>query len=544
MAGGTFIAQNKVRPGAYINFKAVSAPAITVGARGVAAMPLATGWGDEYIELLSTELQNGKSVAKIGYSFVDEEALLYRLILANTYKLILARTDINPGKKASVTVGDLKAEAVAAGEAGNDLSVVVTADGETGYYNVVTRLGETTKDTQRVNAIASLTANTWVTFSDVATEGTGELTPTAGASLSGGENASAKASATVGDLKVEARYAGAVGNRLSVIVAKVGETSLYDVTTALDGIGKDTQRVDAISKLVENDWVKFSDTTVGGTGTFTVTAGTDLTNGANGTENKNTIASAIAILATKQFNVLGCMSEDSAVKSLVISTIKQLRENEGRKCKAVLYNAAGLSGADYEGIISSKQGYRTQDGDISAQQFVAQLTGMAAGANLGVALTHRTISGAVEVIGDPLTHDDIVEALKTGWLVLSRMNDGTIVVEQDINTLCNDLTDKDDSFRKNLIINTLDEIGNTILNTWDKTYCGKVHNNATQRENYKAALVKYFKQLESMELIQDFDKDADIIIEQGENLDSVVVNWWVKPVDVMEKLYMTTYVRR
>ena len=124
------------------------------------------------------------------------------------------------------------------------------------------------------------------------------------------------------------------------------------------------------------------------------------------------------------------------------------------------------------------------------------------------------------------------------------MNDGTIVVEQDINTLCNDLTDKDDSFRKNLIINTLDEIGNTIMNTWDKTYCGKVHNTPTQRENYKAALIKYFKQLESMELLQNFNKDSDIIVEQGENLDSVVVNWWAQPVDVSEKLYMTTYVRR
>ena len=544
MAGGTFIAQNKVRPGAYINFKAVSAPAISVGARGVAAMPLATGWGEDYIELLSTELQNGKSIAKVGCSFVDDDALLYRLILSNTYKLLIARTDINAGKKASVTIGDLKAEAVSAGEAGNDLSVSVAADGETGYYNVVTKLGDTTKDTQRVNAIASLTANTWVSFSDVASEGTGEFTPSDGSALSGGENASAKASATVGDLKVEARYAGIVGNRLSVIVTIVGETSLYDVTTALDGIGKDTQRVDAISKLAANDWVTFSDIHVGGAGSFTVTAGTALKNGANGTETKETIASAVALLETKQFNVLGCMSEDSAVKSLVITTIKQLRENEGRKCKAVLYNAAGLSGADYEGIISSKQGYKTQDGDISAQQFVAQLTGMAAGANLGVALTHKTIPGAVEVIGEPLTHDDIVEALKTGWLVLSRMNDGTIVVEQDINTLCNDMTDKDDSFRKNLIINTLDEIGNTIVNTWDKTYCGKVHNNETQRQNYKAALIKYFKELESMELIQNFDKDADIIIEQGENLDSVVVNWWAQLIDVMEKLYMTTYVRR
>ena len=544
MAGGTFIAQNKVRPGAYINFKAVAAPAISVGERGVAAMPLATGWGDEYIELLSTELQNGKSIAKVGCSFVDEEALLYRLILSNTYKLIIARTDINAGRKASATIGDLKAEAVSAGESGNGLSVSVTADGETGYYNVVTKQLGTTKDTQRVNAIASLTANTLVTFSDVATEGTGEFTPSDGTSLSGGEDASAKASATIGDLKAEARYAGAVGNRLSIIVARVGDTSLYDVTTAFDGIGKDTQRVDAIAKLVANDWVTFSDVHIGEAGSFSVTAGTSLTNGANGTETKETIAGAVALLSAKQFNVLGCMSDDSAVKSLIISTIKQLRENEGRKCKAVLYNAAGLSGADYEGIISSKQGYRTQEGDILATQFIAQLTGMAAGANLGVSLTHRTIPGAVDVIGDPLTHDDIIEALKTGWLVLSRMNDGTIVVEQDINTLCNDLTDKDDSFRKNLIVNTLDEIGNTIMNTWDRTYCGKVHNNETQRQNYRAALIKYFKQLESMELIQDFDKDNDIIIEQGESLDSVVVNWWVKPVDVMEKLYMTTYVRQ
>ncbi len=451
MAGGTFIAQNKVRPGAYINFKAVSAPAITVGARGVAAMPLATGWGADFIELYSTELQNGKSIAKVGCSFVDEEALLYRLILANTYKLLIARTDIEGGRKAAATIGDLKAEA---------------------------------------------------------------------------------------------RYVGAVGNRLSIIVARVGETAFYDVTTALDGVGKDTQRVDAISKLVSNDWVVFSDVAEEMPGSFTVSAGTPLTNGANGTETSSSISEAVATLATKQFNVIGCMSEDAAVKSLVMTTIKQLRENEGRKCKAVLYNAAGLSGADYEGIISSKQGYRTQDGDITAMQFVAQLTGMAAGANLGVSLTHKVIQGAVEVLGDPLTHDDIVDALKSGWLVLSQMNDGTIVVEQDINTLCNDLTDKDDSFRKNLIVNTLDEIGNTILNSWDKTYCGKVRNNATQRENYRATLIKYFRQLESMELIQDFDKDADIIVEQGENLDSVVVHWWVKPVDVMEKLYMTTYVRR
>ena len=453
MAGGTFIAQNKVRPGAYINFKAMSAPAISVGERGVAAMPLATGWGPDFIELYSSELLNGKSLQKVGCTFVDSSALIYRLVLSNTYKLLIARTDLT---------------------------------------------------------------------------------------------SAVKASATVGNLDITAKFKGAFGNNLSVIISAVANVTpaVYDVTTALNGVGKDTQRISTLDKLVSNDWVDFALNDEEDSTSPTETAGTALTGGVSGTESTESISSAIAVLATKTFNVMGVMSSESEVKTLVKTTIKQLRENEGRKCKAVLLNSAGLSGSDYEGIISCNQGYKTQDGEITAAQFIAQLTGLCAGAELGKSLTHATIPDAIEVVGAPTSHDDIVSALKAGWIVLSQLNDGTVIIEQDINTLCNDLTNKDDSFKKNLIINTLDEIGNTIQLTWDKTYCGKVHNNATQRTNYKAALVQYFRQLESLELIQDFDKDSDIIIEQGENLDSVVVNWWVKPVDVMEKLYMTTYVNR
>lgn len=451
MAGGTFIAQNKVRPGAYINFKAVSAPAMSVGERGVAAMPLATGWGPDFIELYSEDLLSGKSLLKVGCTYVDEDALIYRLVLSNTYKLLIARTDLT---------------------------------------------------------------------------------------------SAASAAATVGNLVVTAKYKGAFGNRISVIIAKVGDTSNYDVTTAVDGIGKNTQRVATIESLVGNDWVDFSVEDQDESMTPTATAGTALTGGTSGIESSQSISDAIAVLATKTFNVLGCMSSESTVKQYIKTTIRQLREEEGRKCKAVVLDYGGLSGADYEGIISCKQGYKTQDGEITAAQFAAQLTGMSAGAELGVSLTHKVIEGAVEVVGEPKTNADIIEALKTGWLVLSQLNDGTVIIEQDINTLCNNMTDKDDSFRKNLIINTNDEIGNTIQLTWDKTYCGKVHNNPTQRENYRAALIEYFRTLEMLELIQDFDKDSDIIVNQGENLNSVVVDWWVKHVDVMEKVYMTTNVRR
>ncbi len=50
MAGGTFQAHNKIRPGAYINFKAVTQPKTNLGTRGVVTLPVALGWGAEITE--------------------------------------------------------------------------------------------------------------------------------------------------------------------------------------------------------------------------------------------------------------------------------------------------------------------------------------------------------------------------------------------------------------------------------------------------------------------------------------------------------------
>ena len=112
MAGGTFLAQNKVRPGAYINFKAIPAPSMNVGSRGVVALPYAAGWGEDVIELYSSELADGTSLQKVGVSVADDAALLYRLILSHAYKVIIARTDIgSSAAKASATVGSITATA-------------------------------------------------------------------------------------------------------------------------------------------------------------------------------------------------------------------------------------------------------------------------------------------------------------------------------------------------------------------------------------------------------------------------------------------------
>ena len=58
MAGGIFASTNKVRPGAYINFKSVPKPMSSVGNRGIATMPVVLGWrgNDEIIPVYSTDL--------------------------------------------------------------------------------------------------------------------------------------------------------------------------------------------------------------------------------------------------------------------------------------------------------------------------------------------------------------------------------------------------------------------------------------------------------------------------------------------------------
>ena len=77
MAGGNWIAQNKVRPGAYINFDTEAPEGVLIGSRGIATMAMNLDWGEEgkLIEITAAELINGKALAKIGMKASDEESL-------------------------------------------------------------------------------------------------------------------------------------------------------------------------------------------------------------------------------------------------------------------------------------------------------------------------------------------------------------------------------------------------------------------------------------------------------------------------------------
>ena len=71
--GGAFLVQNKVRPGAYINFVAKPQSLMNVSDRGIATLALPMSWGPEgeIIDILSSDLTDGTSIKTIIYLLIN-----------------------------------------------------------------------------------------------------------------------------------------------------------------------------------------------------------------------------------------------------------------------------------------------------------------------------------------------------------------------------------------------------------------------------------------------------------------------------------------
>ena len=81
----------------------------------------------------------------------------------------------------------------------------------------------------------------------------------------------------------------------------------------------------------------------------------------------------------------------------------------------------------------------------------------------------------------------------------------------------------------------------SIRSTFENSFIGKVTRNEAGKNALKSTIIKYFTELQNMEAIQNFTAE-DIEVLDGEDIDSIVVNVSVQPLDSVEKLYMTVTV--
>jgi len=434
LTGGTWVTQNKVRPGVYINFKSARRAIGTLGERGITSLPLQLSWGPSK-QIISLEAGDD-TTELLGYPLTDPKMLLIKEAMKRAKTILLYRL-----------------------------------------------------------------------------------------------NTGVKATATVAPLTITAKYGGVRGNDITVSVAtNIDDNTKFDVKTFVSGEEVDSQTVATIAELQANDWVVFS-----GTGAPAATAGVPLTGGDDGTVTAQDHADYQAAIEVEEFNTIGLTVTDTSLKEVYVSFIKRQRDDEGKKVQLVLEN---YPAADFEGVISVKNGVVLAEGTtLTPAQSVPWVAAATAAAEVNESLTYDAYDGAVDVY-PKYTNSQIIEALKNGEFLFTA-NDGTAIVEDDINTFTSFTVDKNQSFSKNQVIRVLDGLANDYQRIFSAYYIGKVQNDGDGRNSFKAECINITNQYQNIAAIQNFDPQTDIEVLPGQAIDAVVVNQWVDPVSAIGKLYFS-----
>ena len=163
LGGGTFLTQNKILPGAYINFVSVANASATLSDRGIATIPLDMNWGPEN-QVMTVELADFlKNSQKIfGYAYTADELKPMREIFKHAKTVYFFRLNAS-GVKAANTFCTAKYP----GTRGNSLRTVITENenstSEAKLYDVATYLDTVQVDLQTgVASLADLKPNDYV----------------------------------------------------------------------------------------------------------------------------------------------------------------------------------------------------------------------------------------------------------------------------------------------------------------------------------------------------------------------------------------------
>lgn len=552
MAGGTWIDQNKVRPGVYINYKSSPQALSTMGDRGTVAIARQLSWG-EVGKLIAIE-DPSDCATKLGYSSTADEMLFIRQILLGSNrtngakKVLVWRLDCAGASKASALLGTetgaAKAEARYVGTRGNDISIVVTAVNNSENtpvgYAIQTLLAGKVVESVTVGLDATgnqIESNSYVVFSGGAIkDGTYPLTGGSDGNLYGNPiKASAelyKSSSVV--ITAEAVVAGEDGNRISVEIGNTSAgSSKRDLIVYVDNVEKARTSFSggASDAQVSNEYVVVNKT---GNTDWTTVEKTQLSGGSGGTTPDASIYDAFfTALKTIAFDVLIYDGKDATLKSTFASFVKDQSNEEGKRCQCVLSEYV----ADNECIISCASQSVTLDTGavLKPEQLTWWVGGASAGANVNESLTYSCYPGAVD-IEPKLTRSEQEAQIEGGNFALISQFD-KIQVLTDINSFTTFSVEKGKAFRKNRVVRTVFSLCNDIYKTFALYYIGAVHNDEEGRKALKAEILNLMLKYQGNRALQNVVVD-DVTVNKGVDSDAVVIEINCQPVDSIEKIYI------
>jgi hypothetical protein len=179
LGGGSWVFQNKVLPGSYINFVSAGMASTSLSDRGVVAMPLVLDWGvDGEVFSVTNQQFAEKTMELFGYQYTDPAVSDLREIFKNARMGYFYKINGTGGVKASNTYATAKYT----GTGGNKITIVIEQNEDGTTFDVAVLFGSATVFTQdAVAAMNDLEVNPYVDWKTGAA-----LALTAGTPMTGG----------------------------------------------------------------------------------------------------------------------------------------------------------------------------------------------------------------------------------------------------------------------------------------------------------------------------------------------------------------------
>ncbi|MBR1532713.1 MAG: phage tail sheath subtilisin-like domain-containing protein [Eubacterium sp.] len=346
------------------------------------------------------------------------------------------------------------------------------------------------------------------------------------------------ATKTAGGLTVTAKYPGTRGNdiRFSVVA---NPTAGFDINVYFGNEGVYTYEgiADvAAAAAIDNPVVTIA--AGGEDATLTATAAVALTGGVDVSATNANFTTFLDTLDNTQFDAV-CFPVNStsdsfnALATAFVSKINYLRNSIGKLVRGAMPQFA----ANHIGIDTVVNAPVVDGVQLTVAEACAYVAALSASSDEVTSNTNKVYPGADGLEGtNLLSHEQIESYIKAGGFVFSLSDDGSVVVEYDINSLTTPASSQDDTYKKNRVIRAIDGLANAIKATFAPNTFSNTDESYDIMDGLGAAILARFQEAGALKNVADGDFAVDRNQSTG---DSAYFNVAAQPVDSIEKLYFT-----
>lgn len=317
--------------------------------------------------------------------------------------------------------------------------------------------------------------------------------------------------------------------------------------------GNSKEIVEAINKDIENRWLVATDLTPENNEPITLDSITsvEMKGGSDGTSGIATEDYINALTAFEGRKINGITLDgitDQAIHTSLRCWVERVRRS-GKKVRAYIGGSAEETiteannrskSINYEGIINVGVGGILDGVEYTPAETACYVMGFGEGQDMKECLCNEVT--VFQDVTKHLTHEEIEETLLSGTLIL-RYDDGSVVIEDDVNTLKRYGQDQNEIWGYLRAIKFMDMVDEDTSFTGNRQYVGNVLNGRTGQLAVLSALKQYFETLETGELIEDFTVEIDEELQANAASDEFYWVWDAKYINVMKRIFGTGYIR-